>query len=84
MFEGVSFGGGVRYIGKSWVDNENTLEVPDVALIDAAVRYDRDDWGVALNVKNLFDEEYVKSCQGINACFYGEARTVTLSAHYKW
>jgi iron complex outermembrane receptor protein len=83
-FEGVGFGAGVRYIGETWVDNENTLKVPDVALLDAAIRYEKNDWGVALNVTNLFDEKYVKACQGINSCGYGDSRTITLSAHYKW
>lgn len=83
-FEGVSFGAGMRYLGDSWADNENTLKVPDVVLFDAVIRYDRDNWGVALNASNVFDEEYVSGCQGVNVCSYGEARKVTLSAHYKW
>lgn len=84
MFKGVSLGAGLRYVGSSWVDNENTLKVPAATLVDAAIRYQRDNWGVAVNVTNLFDKEYVKSCQGISGCGYGDARTVTVSAHYKW
>ncbi|MCK0195817.1 TonB-dependent siderophore receptor [Ancylobacter sp. 6x-1] len=81
---GFSVGGGVRYIGSSWVDDENTLKVPDVTLFDAAIRYERDRWGVALNVNNVFDKLYVSGCQGISTCGYGDRRTITLSAHYKW
>ncbi|HEY9212788.1 MAG TPA: TonB-dependent siderophore receptor [Ancylobacter sp.] len=81
---GISIGGGIRYIGSSWVDNENTLKVPDVTLFDAAIRYEQETWGVALNVSNLFDEEYVSACQGVSTCGYGDSRTITLSAHYKW
>ncbi|GAB4064392.1 TonB-dependent siderophore receptor [Ancylobacter sonchi] len=81
---GVSIGGGVRYIGSSWVDDENTLEVPSVTLFDAAIRYERDSWGVALNVNNIFDKVYVSGCQGISGCGYGDSRTITVSAHYKW
>lgn len=84
MLKGVSLGGGLRYVGSSWVDNENTRKVPAATLVDAAIRYQRDNWGVALNVTNLFDKEYVKSCQGISGCGYGDARTITVSAHYKW
>jgi iron complex outermembrane receptor protein len=84
MFKGVSIGGGLRYVGRSWIDNENTLKVPSATLVDAAIRYQRDNWGVALNVTNLFDKDYVKSCQGISGCGYGDARTVTVSANYKW
>ncbi|TSJ61342.1 TonB-dependent siderophore receptor [Starkeya sp. 3C] len=82
--KGVSIGGGVRYVGSSWVDDENTLKVPSVTLFDAAIRYDQETWGVALNVNNIFDEVYVSGCQGISGCGYGDSRTITLSAHYKW
>ena len=29
-YDGVSIGGGLRYVGSSWADNENTLKVPAV------------------------------------------------------
>ncbi|WP_310154960.1 TonB-dependent siderophore receptor [Bosea sp. BE125] len=84
MLKGVSLGAGVRYVGSSWADNENTLKVPGATLVDAALRYKIGDWGLALNVTNLFDKVYVKSCQGYSSCAYGDARTVTVSANYKW
>jgi iron complex outermembrane receptor protein len=83
-FRGLGVGAGVRYTGSSWVDPENTLKVPAATVVDAALRYQRDNWGIALNVTNLFDGEYVKSCQGFSSCGYGESRTVTLSANVKW
>ncbi|MDQ0318538.1 iron complex outermembrane receptor protein [Pararhizobium capsulatum DSM 1112] len=76
--EGVSIGGGLRYQGKSYADNLNTLTVPDALLADAAVRYEKDGWRASLNVANLFDKEYVKGCQGASTCGYGDQRTVTL------
>ncbi len=79
-----SLGAGVRYIGSSWIDNANTLQVPSATLFDAAIRYERDSWGVALNVNNVFDKVYVAGCQGLTGCGYGDSRTLTLSAHYKW
>ncbi len=83
-YDGVTIGGGIRYYGKSWVDNENTLEVPAVTLADAKIGYERENWGVDLNVTNLFDKEYVSSCQGINVCSYGEGRSLKLKAHFTW
>lgn len=84
--EGLGLAAGVRYIGKSWASAGNTpdTQVPDVALMDAAIRYDRDNWGVALNVSNLFDEDYVATCQSMTACGYGAGRTFTLKAHTTW
>jgi iron complex outermembrane receptor protein len=83
-YDGVSIGGGVRYVGSSYADRENTLKVPDVTLLDLKVGYSRDNWGVDLNVSNVFDKEYVSGCQGVNVCSYGEGRSVKLKAHASW
>ncbi|NGP18535.1 TonB-dependent siderophore receptor [Devosia aurantiaca] len=83
-FEGLVLGAGVRVLGESWADDINTTEVPAVALIDASLRYERDDWGVALSASNLFDTDYVSSCQTTTNCGYGAGRTVTLSVHKSW
>ncbi|MCA1439628.1 TonB-dependent siderophore receptor [Ensifer sp. IC4062] len=83
-FEGVSVGAGVRYQGESWADAENTKKVPDATLVDAAIRYEKNDWAASLNVANLFDKEYVKGCQGLLTCGYGESRTFTLKLSKTW
>lgn len=83
-YDGISVGAGVRYVGSSWADNENTLKVPAATLVDAKVGYERDNWGVDLNVTNLFDEDHVSSCQGSNVCSYGEGRSFKLKAHVTW
>ncbi|WP_088344540.1 MULTISPECIES: TonB-dependent siderophore receptor [Rhodomicrobium] len=82
--QGVSLGGGIRYQGESWADNDNTRKVPDVALFDAKIGYAKDNWGIDLNVLNLFDEEYVSGCQGLTTCSYGEGRVVKLKTHITW
>ncbi|WP_438750774.1 TonB-dependent siderophore receptor [Pararhizobium sp. O133] len=82
--EGVSIGGGLRYQGKSAADKENTAFVPDALVADAAIRYQKNDWAASLNVSNLFDKEYVKGCQGLTVCGYGEQRTITLKLSKKW
>ena len=51
---GLGLGAGLRYVGKSWADNENTLKVPAVTLVDAAIRYKIDDWSFAVNVTCVF------------------------------
>ncbi len=84
MLNGFSVGAGVRYLSDSWADNENTKKVPDVTLYDAKIGYREADWGIALNVTNLFDEEYVASCQGLLTCSYGEGRVVKLKTHITW
>jgi len=83
-FEGFVVGGGLRYVGSSWADNENTLKVPDVLLADARIGYSRDNWGVDLNVNNIFDTDYVASCQTAYSCGYGEGRVIKLTGHFSW
>ncbi|CUT15556.1 Ferrichromeiron receptor [Bradyrhizobium sp.] len=81
---GFGFGGGVRYIGSSWADTANTLEVPAVVLGDLALHYEWQNWRTALNVINLTDKVYVASCAAASSCFYGDRRRVTASVSYKW
>lgn len=82
--EGFGFGGGVRYIGSSWADTANTLEVPAVVLGDLALHYEWQNWRTAFNVINLTDKIYVASCVSATSCFYGDRRRVTASVSYKW
>ncbi|EJN02184.1 TonB-dependent siderophore receptor [Phyllobacterium sp. YR531] len=82
--EGLALGAGVRYVGSSYADKANTLKVPDVALLDLKVGYKKDNWGVDLNVTNVFDKEFVSGCQGVNVCSYGEGRKALLKAHVTW
>lgn len=83
-FEGVTLGGGVRYQGASWADNANTLKVPDATLFDAKVGYERDNWGVNLNVTNIADTRYVASCKSSTVCSYGDGRSFKLRMFANW
>jgi len=82
--EGLQLGAGVRYIGSSYADAENRYKVPDVALVDLKLGYEKDNWGVDLNITNLFDKDYVAGCQTVFSCGYGEGRKALLKAHVKW
>ena len=84
VLDGVSVGGGVRYVGSSWADNENTLKVPAATVFDARIGYKRDNWGANLSVTNLFDKEYVASCQTQYSCGYAEGRTALLTLNMTW
>jgi iron complex outermembrane receptor protein len=81
---GLGFGGGVRYIGSTFGDTANTLEVPDYTLADAAVHYEWRGLRFAVNAKNLFDKEHVASCFGPTFCRYGDGRTVIGTVGYRW
>lgn len=81
---GFGFGGGVRYVGKSFADIANTHLVPSVVLGDATIHYEWQNWRAALNVINIADKIYVASCASDTSCFYGDRRRVTASLAYKW
>ncbi|MCJ2023947.1 TonB-dependent siderophore receptor [Methylobacterium sp. J-067] len=81
---GFGFGGGVRYVGRSFADQANLFRVPDYVLFDAQVHYNWDRWRFQVNATNIADRRFVSSCQTTNACFYGQARQVLASISYKW
>lgn len=81
VLKGLILGGGVRYIGSSWADNENTMKVPSATVFDARIGYKRDNWGVDLNITNVFDKKFVASCQTQFACSYAEGRVFKFKAH---
>ncbi len=83
--EGLTLGGGVRYVGKTWGDDANTFKVPGYVLTDAALSYKKDNKTFSLNVSNLFDKDYVASCFSDSfGCFYGEGRRITASMRVTW
>lgn len=84
---GSALGAGVRHQGMTFGDVPNTLEVPDVTLVDAMARYEvADGVGLQLNVHNLFDDHHVASAfvSGQNFATFGPERTVRGSLSYRW
>ncbi len=75
-----TFTGAARYTGASWADEANTLAVRGRTVFDLGVAYRFDNgWNANFAVTNLADKTYVSSCAGLNYCYYGEGRTVSLS-----
>ncbi|MNE73015.1 Ferrichrome-iron receptor precursor [compost metagenome] len=87
--DGLRLGGGVRYVGYSWVDAENSMKVPSYTLFDASIGYDLGKVGltgvdVRLNANNLTNESYVTSCASLNYCYMGEERNVSATVSYQF
>lgn len=80
---GFSVGAGIRYIGASW-DGVDRLRTPSATLLDAMVAWDRGPWRVALNLSNLTDKVQITTCLARGDCFYGQRRTVTATATYRF
>jgi len=88
---GLGMAAGVRYLGTSAGDPQNTFKVPAATLVDAAldldlgrVSPDLKGMQVALNVSNLFNKEYFASCWSTSFCYYGYQRSVRASLRYRW
>ena len=88
---GLTVGGGVRYIGKSFGDATNTFSVPSYTLVDALVRYDLgqindglEGLDLSVNALNLFDKAYVVNCDAASQCFYGVGRVVKATLTKRW
>jgi iron complex outermembrane receptor protein len=81
----VRYVGETLYTGGSLTNPAERVQVRTGAytLADASVRYPWRDWQFALTASNLFDREYSISCDN-NVCYGGYARSVNLSAHYRW
>ncbi|CAH0258400.1 TonB-dependent siderophore receptor [Pseudomonas brassicacearum] len=87
--DGLRLGGGVRYVGYSWADAENTMKVPSYTLFDASLGYDLGKVGlkgvdVRLNANNLTNETYVASCASLSYCYLGEERNVAATVSYQF
>jgi iron complex outermembrane receptor protein len=81
----LGFGGTARYVGNHVGYNKlDSSETAGYLLFDASIRYTIERWTLQLNVMNLFDKRYVASCDDLNSCYYGNARTANLTARYEW
>jgi iron complex outermembrane receptor protein len=87
--EGLGLGVGVRYIGTSFGNDQNTFQNAARTLFDAVIDYDlgkldRRLLGATarLNATNLFDTHY-QTCQS-GYCYAGERRQVIGTLSYRW
>ena len=58
--EGLGFGLGLFYIGERQGDLANSFELDDYLRTDAALYYRKENFNAAINIRNLFDIDYVR------------------------
>ncbi|ELI6428664.1 TonB-dependent siderophore receptor [Vibrio harveyi] len=87
---GLRTSAGVRYVGKTEMDAQNSDQVPDYTLVDLAASYDLsaasqslDGASVTLSASNIFDEEYY-SCYDKSNCWFGAERSIEAKLEYKF
>jgi iron complex outermembrane receptor protein len=74
--KGLGFGLGLYYVGDRNADLQNTSILPSYFRTDSAVYYKRDNWRLALNFRNLFNETYYETAQSRNIIYPGAPFTV--------
>lgn len=99
LLDGFGLGFGARYIGEtdniaignlSYVADKNYGHTNAYTVYDAAVHYDLGrvnnslkGVSVSVNANNVFDKEYISTCDGFY-CYFGDRRNVLASVNYKW
>lgn len=78
-WRGLGFGAGVTLKDEQYGDALNTFTIDGFAVADAALFFDRPRWRVALNVKNIFDQEYFESGSFLRTVIPGAPRTFLLT-----
>jgi iron complex outermembrane recepter protein len=82
--KGLGFGLGLFYVDQRPGDNENTFKLPSYLRTDAALFYQRENWKLGLNIKNLFDVRYFDSAVVRERINPGEPLTVVGSVSVKF
>ncbi|MDZ8087603.1 MAG: TonB-dependent siderophore receptor [Nostoc sp. DedQUE12b] len=59
--KGLGFGLGLFYVGTRSGDSANSFEIPDYLRTDAAIYYRRDGFKAGINIRNLFDRDYIRT-----------------------
>ncbi|MBJ9977004.1 TonB-dependent siderophore receptor [Pseudomonas sp. S75] len=92
LLDGAGIGGGARYTGNTYGDQANTYlgKAKAYTVFDAAVHYDLgrldrslEGASVAVNATNLLDKRYLSTCDSYY-CYYGDPRSVVVSAKYQF
>jgi iron complex outermembrane receptor protein len=82
--KGLALGSGMRFVGSTFNDRENTSRTADYVLVDAMARYDiTENTRLQVNANNLLDTDYVTTC-AYNSCYYGPGMRVNARLTYSW
>ncbi len=57
--QGLGFGLGFNFVGEREGDLDNSFQLDSFFLTNGAIFYERNNWRAALNLKNIFDVDYI-------------------------
>jgi iron complex outermembrane recepter protein len=81
--QGLGFGLGLFYVGERQGDLANSFQVDGYLRTDAALYYRRDRLNVAINVRNLFNIDYVSSVN-FGSLFTNRGTPLTITGSISW
>ncbi|WP_419195617.1 TonB-dependent receptor [Bordetella petrii] len=78
--------GGLRYVGKRYADNANTIELPSYTTTDLALRWDvNKDTSITARGYNVFDRAYFTTAYYTNTQWlYGPSRRFELTFNHRF
>jgi iron complex outermembrane receptor protein len=89
LLDGLSVGGGARFVGSSYGNDQNTIRNGSRVFFDASIGYDfaaidkkYEGLQLQVNATNLFDRRDI-TCTS-NYCYRDQGRTVIGSLRYNW
>jgi iron complex outermembrane receptor protein len=69
--QGLGFGLGLFYVGDREAQLPNNFVLPSYLRTDASIFYRRDNWRLGVNLKNLFNTQYLESAQNTGLIYPG-------------
>lgn len=81
--KGLGFGLGLFYVGTRSGDSANSFELPDYLRTDAAIYYRRDGFKAGINIRNLFDTDYIRTSDN-GSTFLRRGAPFTIFGSISW
>ena len=81
--KGLGFGLGLFYVGERQGDLDNSFQVGDYLRTDAAIYYRRGKFNAAINVRNLFNIDYVSSVN-FGSLYINRGNPLTIIGSISW
>jgi iron complex outermembrane recepter protein len=82
--KGLGFGLGLFYVGERQGDLDNSFQVDSYLRTDAALYYRRDRFNAAINIRNLFDIDYVLGAADFPTVQRGAPFTISGSVSWEF
>lgn len=84
--QGWNIGGGIRFQGERTAQRGNYfVDMPSYTLFDVSTGYEAKNWGASLNIKNLFDKEYIQgTTPNAQLVTFGSPRTFSFNVKFKY